>query len=178
MELDQLQAKIKASVWQAVAQSGIDLKSVPVDQQNQFIDAITENLMRTMDDLLDEVPKPQPISPEGEEQGKEEVLWQGRPFLSLVESYTITSERIRITKGMVGKDFENFELVRVQDLDIEQSIPNRMVGVGDIRVIGHDSSDPKIILRNVKDPHGVYELLRKAWLAARKRHGLQFREMM
>jgi hypothetical protein len=71
MELDQLQAKIKASVWQAVAQSGIDLKSVPVDQQNQFIDAITENLMHTMDDLLDEVPKPEPTSPETVEGGKE-----------------------------------------------------------------------------------------------------------
>jgi len=177
MELDQLQAKIKASVWQAVAQSGIDLKSVPVDQQDQFIDALTENLMRTMDDLLDEVPKPQSVSPEMEE-GEEQILWQGRPFLSLVESYTITSERVRITRGMLGKDYENFELVRVQDLDIEQSIPNRMVGVGDIKIMGADLSDPKIVLRNIKDPHGVYELIRKAWLAARKRHGLQFREMM
>jgi hypothetical protein len=79
---------------------------------------------------------------------------------------------------MVGKDFENFELVRVQDLDVEQSISEPRGRSRDIKIIGHDSSDPKIVLRNVKDPHGVYELLRKAWLAARKRHGLQFREMM
>jgi len=31
---------------------------------------------------------------------------------------------------------------------------------------------------NIRDPNEVYELVRKAWLAARKKYGLSFREEM
>jgi hypothetical protein len=34
------------------------------------------------------------------------------------------------------------------------------------------------VLRNVRDPEQVYEILRRAWLDSRKRHGLEFREFM
>jgi hypothetical protein len=54
----------------------------------------------------------------------------------------------------------------------------RMMGIGDISIRGHDPSDPEITLRNVSKPEEVYEIMRKAWLEARKRHGLQFREYM
>jgi hypothetical protein len=53
-----------------------------------------------------------------------------------------------------------------------------MLGIGNITIRGHDVSDPKIVLRNVKGPDEVYEMLRRAWLEARKRHGLEFREFM
>jgi hypothetical protein len=50
--------------------------------------------------------------------------------------------------------------------------------LGDISIKGQDPSHPEIVLRNVAKPEDVYEILRKAWLEARKRHGLQFREFM
>jgi len=95
-----------------------------------------------------------------------------------VESYTITNERIKIIKGLIGKDIENFELIRVQDIDIEQKVGERVLGIGDIIIKGADQSSPTITLRNIKDPQEVYELLRKAWLNARKKYGLIFREEM
>ena len=73
---------------------------------------------------------------------------------------------------------ENFELIRIQDIDFKQGINERVFGIGDVRIRGHDASDPEILLRNVGDPEDVYEILRKAWLDARKRHGLEFREFM
>ena len=98
--------------------------------------------------------------------------------MSLVEFYTITNERIKIVKGMLGKDIENFELIRVQDIDISQNLSERVLKIGDITISGADASAPQIILRNVHDPNSVYELLRKAWLVARKKYGLTFREEM
>ena len=49
---------------------------------------------------------------------------------------------------------------------------------GDITVSGADASNPTIVLRNVRKPDEVYEIMRKAWLAARKKYNLSFREEM
>jgi len=106
------------------------------------------------------------------------LLWEGRPFLSLVESYQLTSERVKIITGLVSRHVENFELIRVQDIDFKQGVSERILNIGDVTIRGHDPSDPVVVLRNVSKPEEVYETMRRAWLEARKRHGLQFREFM
>ncbi|HJW90084.1 MAG TPA: PH domain-containing protein [Anaerolineales bacterium] len=179
MAIEQVRAQIIASVWQAVAQSGVDLSPIPQEQQEKLVGKIADSLMVTMDGMLDEVTPTQPpvemetAQPEGEHE-----LWRGRPFMSLVENYIITSERLKITRGFLSRDIENYELIRIQDIDLSQGITERMMGIGDIRIVGQDPSHGEIILRNVPKPEEVYEIMRQAWLAARKRHGLQFREYM
>jgi len=177
MTIDKIRTQIIASVWQAIAQSKVDLSSVPDDQQEKMVKKIAENVMLTMDEILD-------AEVEGEKAAQvdteydEPILWKGRPFLSIVEDYLITSERVKIVTGFISRHIENFELIRVQDIDYKQGITERMFGLGDIIIHGHDPSDPKVVLRNIRHPEDVYEVLRKAWLDARKRHGLQFREFM
>jgi hypothetical protein len=180
MNLDQIRARIIASVWQAFAQSGVDLSAVPHDQQEKLAAKIAEVLMVTLDELLEENEPDQPteLEPDSEDEFREETLWSGRPFLSLTEHYVVTSERIIMRRGLVGRDFEHYELIRVQDIDFTQGATERMFGIGDIHIKGHDASDPEITLRNVHHPEEVYETMRRAWLEARKRHGLQFREFM
>jgi hypothetical protein len=180
MSIDSTRAKIIASIWQAVAQSGVELSTLPMEQQEKLISKIADQMMVTLDGLLDEVnPEPKEEAPSSAtDEYLEEILWKGRPFLSLIENYTITNDRVKVVHGLLGKDIENFELVRIQDLDMTRGLTERLMNLGDIHITGHDPSDPKIILRNISQPEVVYELLRKAWLAARKRHGLQFREYM
>jgi Bacterial PH domain len=181
MTIEQTRAQISAAVWQAIAQSGIDLSTVPQEQQQKLVAQISEKLLTTVDDMLEEAQGPPlPIpAPEDDDDGKnEKVLWQGRPFLSLVEKYVLTNERIKLVKGMLSRDVENFELIRIQDIDFKQNVSERVLGVGDIVIRGADPSDSEVVLRNVKDPESVYETLRRAWLEARKRYGLQFREFM
>ena len=109
---------------------------------------------------------------------EETVVWKGRPFLSIVESYIITSERIKVIKGFISRNFENYELIRVQDIDYNQNISERILNLGDITVRGQDPSDPTLVLRNIPNPELVYENLRRAWLDAREKYGLEFREFM
>ena len=177
MSIDKLRAQVIGSIWQAIAQSGVDLSSVSQDQQEIIVSKIADGVMVTMDAIMgDEMPL---TTTEDEvDELDERVLWKGRPFLSLVENYTITSERLKVTTGLVSRNVENFELIRIQDIDFKQGMGDRMVGIGDINIRGHDPSNPDILLRNVSKPEEVYEILRKAWLDARKRHGLQFREYM
>lgn len=177
MSIDQTRAQVISSVWQAIAQSGVDLTSVPQDQQEKLVGKIADNLLMAVNAMLDEE-EPLTVEEDEVDENDEKVLWKGRPFLSLVENYTVTTERLKIITGLMARHVENFELIRIQDIDFKQGMTERMFGIGDITIRGHDPSNPEIKLRNVSKPEEVYEIMRRAWLEARKRHGLQFREYM
>jgi hypothetical protein len=175
MAIDRIRALVISSIWQGIAQSGANLSSVPQKDQEQMVNKIAENVMIAMDQSIDEAGAGKVAIENGMD---EQVLWQGRPFLSMVESYLLTNERLKINTGLLSRDVENFELIRIQDIDMSRALGERILGLGDITIHGSDTSDPKITLRNIKDPEKVYEIIRRAWLEARKRHGLQFREYM
>lgn len=176
MSIEEIRSKIQSSIWQAVAQSGVDLSGVSEDQQGRLVETITDKVLIMMNDVLDDAGKG--FSPQIDLDTEETVLWKGRPFLSLVEYYMLTNERIKVTTGLIGKALENFELIRIQDIDVKQNAGERLLGIGDINIRGADKSNPQLVLRNVRDPQQVYETMRKAWLDARRKYGLIFREEM
>jgi hypothetical protein len=182
MTIDKVRAQIIAAIWQAVAQSGVNLEALPASAQEKLVTSIADKLMVTFDEVISQettsISLPLAEIEESPVVEDEQILWVGRPFLSLVESYTITSERVKIVRGLFARRVENYELIRIQDIDLKQGVGDRMVNVGDIEIRGHDVSEPYLELRNVSKPEEVYEILRKAWMEARKRHGLQFREYM
>ncbi|WP_420643847.1 PH domain-containing protein [Candidatus Leptofilum sp.] len=182
MTIQEAQARIKARVWQAVAQSDLDLTALDKNTLESFVDLVTESAMLEIDSELD-IPnlKTSQVTideDEDEDEFGEEILWQGRPLLSLVFYYTVTNERIKITSGLLGKAHENVELIRVQDIDHSQTFGERLLKIGDITIRSHDPSHPEIVLRNVQNPSDVYEILRRAVLDARKRHNFSYREEM
>ncbi len=174
MSLEQNRARIVATIWQAIAQSGVDLSAVPREEQDRLVATIADNLLSTVNQMLDEV-APQVSA---EVSGEERVLWEGRPFLSITERYVVTTERVRIYRGLIGRTIDDIELVRLQDIDFTQNAGERMFGIGDIHLRGADPSTPEVTLRNVHQPEEVRELIRRAWLDARKRYGVSFREQM
>lgn len=176
MAIEQTRTQVIANIWQAIAQSDVDLSGVPHDQQEKLVAEIADNIMLGMNAMMDE--QEHSLGSEIETGEDEQILWTGRPFLSMVETYAITSERIKIIKGLFSRDLENYELIRIQDIDLSQGVNERILNIGDLTIQGHDPSDPTVILRNISKPDEVYEILRRAWLEARKRHGLQFREYM
>lgn len=178
MTLDKTRAHIAASVWKAIAQSEVDLSAVPREQQEILVQSIANNLLLTVDEILDQASASDAGAHDEPMDDDEEIRWEGRPFLALGESYRITNERIQVRKGIINRLVENYELIRVQDLDYTQKFSERLFGIGDIQVRGQDPSTPQIVLRDVRDPEKVYEIIRKAWLEARKRHGLLFHEEM
>ncbi|MCB9007378.1 MAG: PH domain-containing protein [Ardenticatenaceae bacterium] len=182
MTIKEAQARIKARVWQSVAQADLDLSALDKTTLESFVDLVTESALLEIDSELDTsmlaTAKTEASEDEEEDEFGEEVLWQGRPLLSLVLNYTITNERIKITSGLLGKAHENVELIRVQDVDHSQTFGERVLKIGDITIRSHDPSHPEIVLRNVQDPSSVYEILRRAVLNARKRHNFSYREEM
>lgn len=175
MSVEKTRAQVVGSIWQGIARSGVDLSTLPQESQAKLVNKIADQVLIAVNELLDDL---QPPAEKTVSEGDETILWEGRPFLSIVEKYTLTNERIKIIRGMLSRDVENYELVRIQDIDLTQNVSERMMGIGDITIRGADSSEPTVVLRNISEPEKVYEIMRRAWLEARKKHGLQFREYM
>ncbi|MBN1219515.1 MAG: PH domain-containing protein [Anaerolineae bacterium] len=182
MSVIETKAKVKAVLWQAVAQSGVDVSGLPQAEMDKLVNVMTEAVLREVDDILSSSSgKPASVSKASvsdDDDEAEMILWEGRPFLSLRVYYQITSERIRVSEGLLGKEREDIELVRIQDIDHKQSLTERAFNIGDIYVRSHDPSQPEMVLNNVSNPEEVHEILRRAVLKARKRHGMSYREEM
>ena len=176
MSLEDLRGKVKACVEQAIQKNGFDLPSE--DQKKRLVNHIVNDVMVLLYESLGDTGGRLTVFTEGSARENVRVLWRGKPLLSLTEHYVITEEQIAVVSGLFGKDYEHFELIRVQDIDFDQSFFERLLGIGDIYIRGSNPSRESITLRNIREPHQVYEILRKAWLAARKKYGLVFREEM
>lgn len=111
----------------------------------------------------------------------EQLLWQGRPHAkNLTKSqatlYEITTERIKLTRGLLSKKVEEVELTRVKDITVEQSLGQRALRIGNVKVITTDRSAPEVILWDVTEPQQVKETLRRAVREEKQRQGVAFRE--
>ncbi len=179
MTVEQSRERVKASIWQSIAKSGVEIDAVPADQLDTLVNAITDGVLVAVDDMLEDSGvagrQDSVLSPLTDE---EVVLWEGRPFLSLVVRYRITNQRVRIESGFLGKDRDDIELVRIQDIDHTQGIGERALGIGDIVIASADPSKPHAVLRNVRDPEHVHEIVRRAMLDARKRYRYSVQEEM
>ncbi|QDH23632.1 PH domain-containing protein [Saccharibacillus brassicae] len=123
---------------------------------------------------------------ENQSAGAEQTLWEGRPsdlgdqirtglLLNNVR-YTITSQRLIVTTGLIGKKSEELELVRVKDITLEKTAMDRMMGVGTITVHSSDPTTPTVLLEDVRDAEKVKDLLRGAVRAEKERSGTRYRE--
>ena len=180
MDIDQIQQATKQRIWQAIAGSGVNVSAIPKADLEKLVDSIAQGVLEEFDALQQSAlpPQLQKLGPAGDAAADEETLWEGRPFLSLVEYYVITSQRVRIITGLLGRGYENIELVRIKDLDWRQGVGERVFGIGDIIVTSVDATEPRAVLRNVKHPDQVYEILRRAMLEARKKYHIIFQQEM
>jgi hypothetical protein len=179
------EARIKAQVWQAIAENDPDLSNLDKETRSSLVDLVTLAALNAVDQELDGFlleNKEEIRSAAGETEqfleDDEQILWEGRPFLSVAVNYLITDQRVRVSKGLFSRTFENIELLRIQDMDHRQSFGERMINRGDIEIRSHDPHSPIIVLENVPAPDEVYDLLRRAVRKARRDHGMTFQEEM
>lgn len=183
MNVQEAKSRVVTRIWQSVAQSGVAVSSIPKDQLDTLVDSIADGVLLAIDEALDETGLPTrqgstASTAEGAPATTERVLWEGRPFLSIVTYYQITTERVRIISGLFGKDRDDIELTRIQDLDITQGLTERALNIGDVIIFSADPSTPVATLRNVMNAQQVHEILRRAMLDARKRFRYSIHEEM
>jgi len=79
-------------------------------------------------------------------------------------SWSVTSERVIESKGILARHRREMELADVRSVDVESRFMQRAMGLGNIIVASAASADYAIRLYDIPDPEGVAETLRRARL--------------
>ncbi len=74
--------------------------------------------------------------------------------------YIITNQRVMIEEGMLSKTVNEIDLRYVDDSQFFQSVTDRMLGIGNVTLHSSDANTPTYMLRSIRDPRAVRELIR------------------
>jgi hypothetical protein len=90
----------------------------------------------------------------------------------LSADYTLTSQRLLHRRGILSQATDRIEVIDIDDVRYTQGIVERMFGVGTIRLLSSDTSDPTLILRGIDDVQRVANLIDNARREERRKRGL------
>ena len=92
-----------------------------------------------------------------------EYIWKDRKrYLGMPLSFTryaMSEDRLFTSVGFLNIKDDEILLYRVRDIDTSRSLWQRLFGVGTVTVMSSDKTMPTLVLKNIKDPVGVKELL-------------------
>jgi uncharacterized membrane protein YdbT with pleckstrin-like domain len=74
--------------------------------------------------------------------------------------YELTSERLRVRRGVLNKELDEMELYRVRDYKLEQPLILRVFSLGNVTVTSTDISEPVFTLRAIRESEQVRERIR------------------
>jgi len=111
-----------------------------------------------------------------------EYLWKDRKrYFGLPLSFTrysLSEDRLFISVGLLNIKDDEILLYRVRDIDTSRSLWQRLFGVGTISVMSSDKTMPTLVLKNVKDPVMVKELIHTQVEETKIKRRVRFGEIM
>lgn len=186
MQRDEVRQLISSEFQRSLAETGTPITALPANQLQAIVSAMADGIFAAIAAVEDEdvgmgIPMRNASADGGPtmtQDVQEQKLWRGRPYLTIGTVYEVTSQRIRVIKGVFGNTIDEVELVRVRDTRVKQHLGERVLDVGDITIISTDPSNPELVLNNIKNPMEVRELIRNAINKEKDRRGLRYREDM
>jgi uncharacterized membrane protein YdbT with pleckstrin-like domain len=73
--------------------------------------------------------------------------------------YTLTDSKIEIDTGLVARTTRNIPLSKIQDVTVSASIPQRLLGFGDLIVDNASEMGGSTVLHNISKPRHYADLL-------------------
>ena len=94
-----------------------------------------------------------------------EYLWKDKKrYFGMPISFTryaLSEDRLFLSVGFLNIKDDEILLYRVRDIDTQRTLWQRLFGVGTVTVVSSDKTMPTLVLKNVKDPVFVKELIHK-----------------
>lgn len=75
--------------------------------------------------------------------------------------YSLSEDRLFVSEGFLNVKDDEVLLYRVRDIDTRRSLWQRIFGVGTATVMSSDKTMPNLVLKNIKDPMFVKELIHR-----------------
>jgi len=73
--------------------------------------------------------------------------------------YTLTDSKIEIDTGLIARTTRNIPLTKIQDVTVSASIPQRLLGFGDVIVDNASDTGGTTKLENISNPRHYADLL-------------------
>ena len=73
--------------------------------------------------------------------------------------YRLSDDRLFCERGFFNIKADEVLLYRVRDLQLNMSLGQRIFGVGTVTVVSTDKSIPELVLKNIRQPNEVKELI-------------------
>jgi membrane protein YdbS with pleckstrin-like domain len=73
--------------------------------------------------------------------------------------YTVTDAKMEIDTGLIARTTRNIPLSKIQDVTVQASIPQRMLGFGDIIVDNASEIGGTTVFHNINNPRHYADLL-------------------
>src|SRR6267142_1326568 len=75
--------------------------------------------------------------------------------------YEVTTERLKITRGVFSRKTEEVEFYRLRDYSIEEPFWLRLAGLGNIRLSTTDESSREVLIEAIPDANALRDQIRK-----------------
>ena len=92
--------------------------------------------------------------------------------------YSMSEDRLFTSVGFLNIKDDEVLLYRVRDIDTERTLWQRLFGVGTVTVMSSDKTMPNMVLKNVKDPVHVKELIHQQVEEMKIKRRVRFGEIM
>ena len=94
---------------------------------------------------------------------KENYIWTDRKrHMGIPLSFTryaLSEDRLFLSVGLLSIRDDELLLYRVRDITTKRSLWQRMFGMGTVIVVSSDKTQPTLLLKNIKHPMDIKELL-------------------
>ena len=111
-----------------------------------------------------------------------EYIWHDRKrYLGMPLSFTryaLSEDRLFLSYGFLSIKDEELLLYRVRDISTSRSIWQRIFGVGTVTVISSDKTTSHLVLKNIKRPMDVKELIHSQVEETKVKHRMRVGEVM
>lgn len=111
-----------------------------------------------------------------------EYIWKDRKrYLGMPISFTryaMSEDRLFLSAGFFNIKDEEILLYRVRDINTTRTLWQRMFGVGTVSVVSADKTMPTLVLKNIKRPLEIKELLHRQVEEMKIRRRVRLGEIM
>ncbi len=109
-------------------------------------------------------------------------IWKDRKrFLGMPLSFTryaMSEDRLFMSVGFLSIKDDEVLLYRVRDIDTSRTLWQRIFGVGTVTVVSSDRTTPNLVLKNIKRPVAVKEMIHEQVEEMKLRRRVRVGEIM
>ena len=82
-------------------------------------------------------------------------------FKQKMMRYTLTDTKLEIDEGFIARRTRNVPLRRIQDVTVQASVSQRMLGFGDLMIDNASDEGGKVVLKNIDTPREYADMVLK-----------------